>query len=106
RAAQGTASRARQLLAVSRMAFASMTRQVSFLAIATVGAVNVVMTAWFANRMDQVTVYPRTYLIADAVVGGFGLFFVVLLTTFVGELVWRERQLGADQIQDALPVSP
>jgi ABC-type transport system involved in multi-copper enzyme maturation permease subunit len=106
RAAQGGASRARQLLAVARMAFASMTRQVSFLAIATVGAVNVIMSAWFANRMDQVTVYPRTYLIADAVVGGFGLFFVILLTTFVGELVWRERQLGADQIQDALPVGP
>ncbi|AHG90273.1 hypothetical protein J421_2736 [Gemmatirosa kalamazoonensis] len=102
----GAASRGRQLLAVTRLAFASMTRQVSFLAIATVGAVNVIMSAWFANRMDQVTVYPRTYLIADAVVGGFGLFFVILLTTFVGELVWRERQLGADQIQDALPVSP
>ena len=105
-AARGHASRWRQLLAVARMAFASMTRQVTFLAIATVGVVNVVMAAFYADRLDQVTVYPRTYLIANAIVGGFGLFFVILLTMFVGELVWRERQQGSDQIQDALPVGP
>jgi hypothetical protein len=79
---------------------------VTFLAIARVGVVNVVMSAWFANRLDQVVVYPRTYLIAEAIVGGFTLFFILLLTMFVGELVWRERQLGMDQIQDAAPVGP
>ncbi|HEY0778430.1 MAG TPA: M1 family aminopeptidase [Gemmatirosa sp.] len=99
-------SRARQLWAVTRVAFAGMVRQVTFLAIATVGAVNVITAAWFAGRGTQTSVYPRTYLIADAVVGGFSLFFVILVTMFVGEVVWRERQLGADQIQDSLPVSP
>jgi hypothetical protein len=92
--------------AVTRLAFASMVRQVTFLAIATVGAVNVFMTAWYADRQDQVRVHPRTYLIADAIVGGFGLFFIILLTMFVGEMVWRERQQHTDQIQDALPVGP
>jgi ABC-type transport system involved in multi-copper enzyme maturation permease subunit len=104
--ARDRATGVRQLWAVTRLAFAGMARQVTFLAIATVGTVNVVMTAWFAGRSTQEVVLPRTYLIADAVVNGFGLFFVVLLTMYVGELVWRERSLRTDQIQDALPVSP
>lgn len=103
---QGPVSKARQLWAIARMAFLGMVRQVTFLAIVTVGTVNVIMNAWFATQNNDVVVYPRTYLIAQAVVGGFGLFFVILLTMFVGELVWRERQMGADQIQDAMPVGP
>ncbi|MFO0206436.1 MAG: hypothetical protein ACK54L_09875, partial [Betaproteobacteria bacterium] len=29
---------------------------------------------------------------------------IVLLTFYAGELVWRERQLRADQVADATPV--
>lgn len=103
---QGPVSTARQLRAVARMAFLGMVRQVTFLAIFTVGTVNVIMSAWFSSQSSEVTVLPRTYLMAEAIVGAFSLFFVILLTMFVGELVWRERQTGADQLQDAMPVGP
>lgn len=105
-AVRGPVSGVRQLWAIARMAFLGMVRQTAFLAIVTVGTVNVIMSAWYASQQNELTVLPRTYIIADAVVNGFGLFFVILLTMFVGELVWRERQLGADQIQDAMPTGP
>ena len=32
------------------------------------------------------------------------IFIVLLATLYGGELVWRERQLKIDQLQDAMPV--
>jgi ABC-type transport system involved in multi-copper enzyme maturation permease subunit len=36
--------------------------------------------------------------------GGFGLFTLIIVTFYSGELAWRERDARMDQIMDALPV--
>ncbi len=41
---------------------------------------------------------------AEAVSGSFGLFFLIVITFYAGELVWRERNAGMNQIFDALPL--
>ena len=41
---------------------------------------------------------------AETSVGASGLFMLVLLTFYAGELVWRERQVKLDQVLDASPV--
>lgn len=48
--------------------------------------------------------YPVTYKMLDMVGGQFGIFMLILITFYSGELVWRERDARVDQIHDALPV--
>ena len=40
----------------------------------------------------------------ELVSGTFGVFMLVIITFYAGELVWREREHRLDQIHDALPV--
>lgn len=82
----------------------SLLRSVPFLAIATIGLINVFMNAWFADQNGQTRTWPMSWLMAQAAVNGAGLFMIVLLTFYVGELVWRERQVKLDQVLDASPV--
>jgi len=82
----------------------SLLRSVPFLAIATIGLINVVMSAWFADQNGQTRTWPMSWLMAETSVGAAGLFMIVLLTFYVGELVWRERQVKLDQVLDASPV--
>lgn len=51
------------------------------------------------------TPHPVTYLILEALSEGFGLFFFILIVFVSGELMWRERDNGMDQITDALPLA-
>ena len=36
--------------------------------------------------------------------GSFALFMLILITFYAGQIVWRERELKADQIMDSLPI--
>ena len=83
----------------------SMLRSVPFLAIATIGFINVVMNAWFADQSGINRSWPMSWLMAESITGGAGLFMIVLLTFYSGELVWRERQVRLDQVVDASPVA-
>lgn len=89
---------------VMRFHVRSLARSVPFLAIATIGMVNVIMSAWFSDRTGDDRVWPMSWLMAESSVGAGGLFMIVLLTFYVGELVWRERQVNLDQVLDASPV--
>ncbi|HLJ90491.1 MAG TPA: M1 family aminopeptidase [Candidatus Angelobacter sp.] len=48
--------------------------------------------------------YPLTSVILQAVIGGFGLFVLIIVIFYSGELVWRERDAKVNQIVDAMPV--
>jgi ABC-type transport system involved in multi-copper enzyme maturation permease subunit len=45
-----------------------------------------------------------TSAIAPVVANSVFIFVVLLATLYGGELVWRERQLKLDQVQDSMPV--
>jgi hypothetical protein len=91
--------------AIARFHGLSMLRSVPFLAIATIGFINVVMNAWFADQTGISRSWPMSWLMAESILGGAGLFMIVLLTFYSGELVWRERQIRLDQVVDASPVT-
>ena len=95
-----------QLWSLTRFTFTSIVREMPFLAIATIGVVNVFMSAWYADSFYDTKLYPVTYTMAESIAGAFGLFFVILITVYAGEIVWKERTIKADQIVDALPVNP
>lgn len=82
----------------------SLLRSVPFLAIAAIGMINVLMSAWYADQTGQNRVWPMSWLMAEGSVGASSLFMLVLLTFYAGELVWRERQVKLDQVLDASPV--
>ncbi len=82
----------------------AMLRSVPFLAIACIGLVNVIMSAWFADQSGQSKSWPMSWLMAESSINGASLFILVLLTFYAGELVWRERQVKLDQVLDASPV--
>lgn len=99
-AARGTAGWG----AIARFHAWSMLRSVPFLAIGMIGFINVIMNAWFADQTGQSRSWPMSWLMAESITGGAGLFMLVLLTFYAGELVWRERQVRLDQVVDASPV--
>ena len=60
--------------------------------------------AWYTSHPGDSAMWPVTSAIAPNVTDGVFIFIVLLATLYGGELVWRERQLKVDQLQDAMPV--
>ena len=48
--------------------------------------------------------WPMTYLVTREVLGNAGPLILLLMTIFTGELVWRERSAGVNEIVDAFPL--
>ena len=92
-----------QVVSSARLSFWSIVRQVPFLAIVTVGIVNMLMSASFVDSLYGQKTWPVTYTMAQVLESAFGLFFMITITIYAGEAVWRERQLQLDQISDSLP---
>lgn len=98
------AARRHELASLVRFTFATTVKDIPFLTITVIGMVNVFMSSWYADSFYDTKLYPVTYNMAETITGAFGVFFVILITVYSGELVWRERTIKADQIVDALPV--
>lgn len=94
----------RVLFTQSAFHLRSIVREAPFLAISLICVVNVMVGAWYASHPTDSVIWPVTSVIAPSVVGSTFLFVVLLATLYGGELVWRERQIKADQLQDAMPV--
>jgi ABC-2 type transport system permease protein len=89
---------------VTRFHAQSLVRSVPFLAIATIGLINTLMNAWYADQNGQNRSWPMSWLMAESSINASFLFMLILLTFYAGELVWRERQVKLDQVLDASPV--
>src|SRR5256714_13006896 len=48
--------------------------------------------------------WPVTYKMVEILNGSFGLFLLVIIAFYTGELVWSERDVKMGQITDAMPV--
>lgn len=99
----GTAWR-KALLSQSLFHLRSIVREAPFLAISVICAVNIMVGAWYTSHPGDSAIWPVTSAIAPQVTGGAFIFVVLLATLYGGELIWRERQLKLDQLQDAMPV--
>ncbi len=88
----------------TRLAFTGVVRSLPFLALVTVGMINLVFASWYADSFYGQTVWPVTYTVVETVSNAFLLFFFIIVTIYSGEVIWQERQLKLDQVTDALPV--
>jgi len=89
---------------LTRFYFREIVRGVPFLAITLMGIMLLLVNAWQADKVFDTPVYPVTRVMMQTVAGSFGLFLLILITFYAGELTWRERTLRLDQVTDALPV--
>ncbi|MCC6927750.1 MAG: hypothetical protein IT359_02055 [Gemmatimonadaceae bacterium] len=92
-----------QFVSTTQMSFRSIVRQLPFAVIVAVGLINLGIAATYAEVVFGQAAWPVTYTVVEVINAQFALFFMVLIALFAGELVWRERELNADQMVDALP---
>ncbi|WP_424961536.1 M1 family aminopeptidase [Ekhidna sp.] len=84
--------------------FKTVIKSVPFQAIIVFGMFLMVVNSFFVGRVFGTYTYPTTYLMIELITGSFGLFFLIILVFYSGELVWKERDVKINLIQDALPM--
>lgn len=84
--------------------FKSVIKSVPFQAIIVFGMFLMVVNSFFVGRVFGTYTYPTTYLMIELITNSFSLFFLIILVFYSGELVWRERDVKINLIQDALPM--
>ncbi|MBI4747691.1 MAG: hypothetical protein HY774_04345 [Acidobacteria bacterium] len=93
-----------QFLTLTRLNFLSVVKEIPFMAIVFIGMFILMLNGSQAGKFYGTQVFPVTYIIIEVIQGGFSLFFIILITMYAGELVWKERGVKFDQIHDALPL--
>ncbi len=93
-----------QLLHQTGLEVRTVVRSLPFLVILAIGVLNFVGGSASLSSIFGTPVHPRTQLMVQVILSTFLLFALVILTFYSGELVWRDRSLGADEVHDALPV--
>ncbi|NIP83898.1 MAG: ABC transporter permease subunit, partial [Gemmatimonadetes bacterium] len=99
----GGPSRA-QLARQARFEVRGVLRSVPFIILLIIGVLNTIASSTAIEQFAGTPVWPRTHLMIQVINGAFVLFAVIILTFYSGELVFREREAGLDEIHDALPV--
>ena len=82
----------------------SIVREAPFLAISAIAIVNQTVGIYFTTHPNESARWPVTSMIAPNIMSQMFIFTILLATLYGGELVWRDRQLKADQLQDTTPV--
>ncbi len=93
----------KQVMSTARLAFVSTVRDVPFVVIAFAGILTLLSSVLNLNSLYGEITWPLTWNLLDGLQGGFSIFFVLLITLYAGEAVWRERQIKLHYVTDALP---
>lgn len=92
-----------QMLSLTRLQFMETVKNVFFSVILLAGlALALLIGSEVVNPIGTPS-YPVTSHVIELVIGGFGLFILIIAILYSGELVWRERDAKISQIIDALP---
>ena len=93
-----------QMLARARFEFGYVMTGPAFIVLLKVGLLNAYGSLWYADTITgDITVYPVTMLMAQALAGSFTLFPIIIATYYAGELVWRDREKRMHEIIDSTP---
>ncbi|MEQ9423461.1 MAG: M1 family aminopeptidase [Cyclobacteriaceae bacterium] len=83
--------------------FKQIFKSVPFQAMVLCGFSILILNSYFMGRVFGIYTYPTTYLMIEEI-QGFNLFFLIILVSYAGELVWKERDAKIDLIYDAMPL--
>lgn len=93
-----------QFLRIMRFELKMIYRTPIFVIIILLAVFNAVTNITEDTEMYGISTFPTTVKILQDTADTFALFFIIIITFYTGELVWRERSNKINQISDALPI--
>jgi ABC-type transport system involved in multi-copper enzyme maturation permease subunit len=99
----GGMSAFRQFLATVRLEAKTVLTSIPFFIIVLLGVMNVWGGTSALQRLFGTPVYPVTQLMVQTVADSFAIFAAIIGAFFAGELVFRERSLKLNEVNDATP---
>ncbi len=100
----GFSARLKQLWFASRVELRGVLTSTAFIVLCVFAATNVVGGAYgTTDQMFGTPVLPVTQLMLRVLEGSMGLYLLIVVTFYSGELVWRERKVGMSLVYDAMP---
>ncbi|MGD0303561.1 MAG: M1 family aminopeptidase [Candidatus Acidiferrales bacterium] len=101
----GPATDWRQFVSLTSMRTRMVLREIPFWALAALAFALAISNGYYAGHLGERNVWPVTFLMVQAVEGSSSFFFYIVAALYSAELIWRERDVHADGIVDALPMS-
>ncbi len=92
-----------QIFRQTKFYFKYVVKSLPFLAIMLFGLTLMTINSFFVGRVFGTYTYPTTYLMLE-LIQGMTIFFIIILVFYSGELIWRERDVKINLIQDSLPM--
>jgi hypothetical protein len=94
-----------RLIARTRLETGLIFRSPAFFVLILLGLTNSGGALWFANELYGTPSVPMTFALVLPLLGSFGIIPIIIAIYFAGELVWRDREQGMNEIIDstALP---
>ncbi|MFD2248434.1 ABC transporter permease/M1 family aminopeptidase [Pontibacter ruber] len=93
-----------QYFKLTKLEFKGVVKSVYFVAITVAGVIFLFVSGSQIGKMYDTNFFPVTSEVVQILSGTFALFFLIIITFYAGELVWRERDNRINQIYDALPI--
>src|ERR1035437_862710 len=101
----GAAARWKQLLASIRIEYRRLLKTVTFIVVTCAALLNCILSLIFsATEGYGLSSRPVTYRMTEMITGTLYIFLIAMITFFASMLVWEERDVRADEVNDALPV--
>jgi ABC-2 type transport system permease protein len=100
----GIATSLQQVVTLARQSLREVIGNRYFVAILGAGLAFLVFSADQVGKLYGTTTYPVTYQVLEVLGGTFALFVLIIITFYAGEMVWRERDVRMQQVQDATPM--
>jgi ABC-type transport system involved in multi-copper enzyme maturation permease subunit len=97
-------SHVRQFFKLSWFYCTSVVKEIPFLGIVISGILLLFLNAINLGELYGTKSYPTTYGVVGLISGSFGLFFLIIVVLYTGELVWKERSVKINLILDTLPI--
>lgn len=82
---------------------ASVLWNLPFVGIFALGLFVLVQEAGSAGNLFGMPVHPRTYLMLEALQGGYSIVLLLVVVLYSGELIWKERARELDEVVDSMP---
>ncbi|MCR9162491.1 MAG: M1 family aminopeptidase [Nannocystaceae bacterium] len=102
----GALSQLRQWAFATRVEVRSVLTSTAFIVLCVFALINVLGGAHgTTNEMYGTPVLPVTNLMLRVIDGAMGLYLLIVITFYSGEVVWRERKNGMARVVDAMPTS-
>jgi ABC-2 type transport system permease protein len=87
-----------------KVEFLGLVKSTSFIVISCAALLNTIPSLILsASEGYGISSFPVTYRLIEIIQGSLYLFLIGMLTYYAGTLVWKERDAGMDEIEDALP---